>query len=48
MSENVTCGGIGSIVLIVYTIFNSAFLVGYPDSNRISVVEGGALRSVMI
>ena len=33
---------------MVSAIFNSAFIVGSPDLNEISVVEGGALRNVMI
>ena len=48
MSEGVSCGGSGLIILMVSAIFNNVFLVGSPDSNEISVVEGRALRSVMI
>ena len=33
---------------MVFEIFNSAFIVGSPDLNKISVVEGGAPRSVII
>ena len=47
MSVSGTCGGSGSSLFIVCSIFNSSFLVGSPDSNEIFVVEGGALRSAM-
>ena len=33
VSDGVACGGIVSIILMVYAILNSAFLVGYPASN---------------
>ena len=33
---------------MVSAIFNSAFIVGYPASNEIYVVEGKALISAMI
>ena len=33
---------------MVYAIFNNAFIVLSPDSNKIAVVAGGSLRSVMI
>ena len=33
---------------MIFAIFNSAFLVRSPAFNEISLVEGGALRSVMI
>ena len=42
------CGGSGLSLFMVSAIFNSAFIVEFPASNEISVVEGGALRSVMI
>ena len=48
VSESVTCGGSGLSILMVYKIFNSSFLVGSTASNKISVVEVGAMRSVMI
>ena len=48
MYESGTCGGSGFSIFMVSTIFNSNFFIGYPDSNEIFVVEGGALRSVMI
>ena len=47
VSASRTCGGSSSSQFMVYAIFNSKFIVGYPDSNEISVVEDGALRSVM-
>ena len=48
VSESGTCGGSCLSLFMVTEIFNGAFLVGCPASNEISVVEGGALRSVMI
>ena len=48
MSEGVTCGGSGLGLLMVSAIFNNSSLVGSTASNEISVVEGGAPRSVMI
>ena len=48
MSESGTCGGSGLSLFMVYSILNSAFLVGFPASNEISIVEGIALRSVII
>ena len=48
VSESGTCGGSGLSLFMVYSILNSAFLVGYPASNEIASVEGGAQRSVMI
>ena len=41
-------GGSGLSILMVSAIFNSTFLAGYPAFNEISIVKGGALRSVMI
>ena len=48
VSESGNCGCIGLSIFMVSTILNSEFLVGSPASNENSVVEGGALRSVMI
>ena len=48
VSASGTCCGIGSILFMVSSIFNSEFIVGSPASNEISVVECGALRSLMI
>ena len=48
MSASGNCGGSDSNIFILSAIFNSAFLVGSTYSNEIVVVEGGALRSVMI
>ena len=48
VSEGVTCGGSGLGLLMVSAIFNNSSLVGSTASNEISVVEGGAPRSVMI
>ena len=48
MSAGDTCGGSGSSLFIVSAIFNSAFIVGYPASNGISILEGGALKRLNI
>ena len=48
VSSSGTCGGGGLILFMVSAILNSAFLVGYLASNKISVVEGVTLRSAMI
>ena len=48
MSESVTCGGSGPSLLVVSPIFNSVFIVISPASKKLSVVEGDALRSVMV
>ena len=48
MSASGTCGGSVLSIFLLSAIFNSAFIVGSTASNEISVVEGGALRSLMI
>ena len=48
VSASGTCGSSVSSLFMVSAIFNSAFIVGSPASNEIYVVEGGALRSVMV
>ena len=53
-SEVILCLKVVPVVLVVQvffmvsSIFNSAFLIGYPDSNEFAIVEGGTLRSVII
>ena len=48
MSASGTFGGSVLSIFMVSVFFNIAFLVGSPASNKIYVVEGGALRSVMV
>ena len=48
MSASGTCGGSGSNIFMVSDIFDSAFLIGSPDSNEIAIGEVDALRIFMI
>ena len=48
MSGSGTCGGNYSSIIMVFAVFNGAFIIVSPASNEIDLVEGGALRRAMI
>ena len=48
MSGSGTCGGNYSSIIMVFAVFNGAFIIVSPASNEIDLVEGGALSSAMI